>query len=38
MKQAQINAMLNALSHYKKVVAKRRRRNELAKESRYINR
>jgi hypothetical protein len=38
MKQNVINAQLNALSHFKKEVAKRRRRNELAKESRYINR
>jgi len=38
MKQNEINAQLNALSHFKKEVAKRRRRNELAKQSRYINR
>jgi hypothetical protein len=38
MKQNVINAQLNALSHFKKEVAKRRRRNKLAKESRYINR
>jgi hypothetical protein len=38
MKQNVINAQLNALSHFKKEVAKRRRRNELAKETRYINR
>jgi hypothetical protein len=38
MKQNVINAQLNALSHFKKEVAKRRRRNQLAKETRYINR
>ena len=38
MKQNVINAQLNALSHFKKEVAKRRRQNQLAKETRYINR
>jgi hypothetical protein len=38
MKPNEINAQLNALSHFKKEVAKRRRRNELAKQSRYVNR
>jgi hypothetical protein len=38
MKPNQINAQLNALSHFKKQVAKRRRRNQLAKEARKSNR
>jgi hypothetical protein len=38
MKQKKINAMLNALYHFKKQVANRRRRNALAKEARKVNR